>query len=134
MIDIPEDELSFRASRAGGPGGQFVNKVSTRIEVRWNVRTTRALDDAQRARVIHKLASRLDGEGYLRVVASDTRSQLRNKEAARARLVEAVDKALVIPKARRPTKTPKAAKQKRLDTKRLRGQLKASRRPVRNDD
>jgi ribosome-associated protein len=134
MIVIPDHELEFQASRAGGPGGQHVNKTATRIEVRWNVRLSHAIDEEQRQRLLTRLASRLDGDGRLRVVAADTRSQLRNREAARERLTALVGKALVRPNQRRKTKTPAAERQKRLETKRRRGQLKATRRRVKTDE
>jgi ribosome-associated protein len=80
-VSIPRDELTVRASRAGGAGGQHVNTSSTRIEIVWGVMTSRALDDAQRAHVLGKLASRLDAGGHLRVVSSARRSQRQNLEA-----------------------------------------------------
>jgi len=134
MTAIPEGELEYRASRAGGPGGQHVNKTSTRIEVRWNVATSAALDPAQRQRLLKVLAQRIDGEGWLRTVASDSRSQLRNREAARERLIALVEEALVEPKARRKTKTPARERAKRLKAKRLRAEVKATRRRVRDDE
>lgn len=127
-VVIPRDELTARASRSGGAGGQHVNTSSTRVEVLWNVRTSRVLTDDQRARLEEKLASRLDGEGSLRVVASDTRSQLQNRERAETRLAEVVRLALVVPKKRRPTKPSRAAKQARLDAKRRISDKKRDRR------
>ena len=127
-LTIPRDELSARATRSGGAGGQHVNTSSTRIEVLWNPATSRVLTDDQRAMITAKLAARLDAEGNVRVVASDTRSQLRNREAAESRLAELVREALVVPKKRRPTKPTRAAKQARLDDKRRRGEKKRERR------
>ena len=127
-ITIPRSELETRASRSGGAGGQHVNKTSSRIEIRWNVRTTTALDDATRARVLEKLASRLDGDGNVRVVSSEMRSQLQNRERAEARLAELVRKALVVPKARKKTKPSRAAREKRLDEKKRTSEKKANRR------
>ena len=127
-ITIPRGELETRASRAGGAGGQHVNKTSSRIEIRWNVRTTTALDDATRSRVLEKLASRLDGDGNVRVVSSEMRSQLQNRERAEERLAELVRKALVVPKARKKTKPSRAAKEKRLDEKKRKSEKKANRR------
>src|SRR5258705_13571545 len=94
-VAIPRAELEYRASRAGGAGGQHVNTSSTRIELLWNVRTTSALDADARHRVETKLASRVDGEGNVRVVSSARRSQLQNREAAEERLIELVRAALV---------------------------------------
>ena len=124
---IPRSELVYRASRAGGAGGQHVNTSSTRIELLWNVRTTAALDADSRARVEAKLASRLDGEGWLRVVASARRSQGQNREAAEARLLELVRAALVVPKRRKPTKPGRGAKEARLADKKKRSDTKRER-------
>jgi ribosome-associated protein len=127
-VVIPRDELSARASRAGGAGGQHVNTSSTRIELLWNISTSRVLSDDQRERLLQKLSSRLDGEGNLRVVASDRRSQLQNRESAEARLAELVRAALVIPKKRKATKPSRAAKQARLDSKKRQSEKKRDRR------
>ena len=132
-VSIPRSELVFRASRAGGPGGQHVNTSSTRIELLWSPVASRALDDAARARVLEKLASRLDGEGCVRVVASENRSQLRNREAAERRLAELVRKALVVPRARRKTKPTRAAKARRLEEKKRKSEKKAQRRKPADD-
>ncbi len=129
VLAIPRTELVYRASRAGGAGGQHVNTSSTRIELLWNVGTTQALDDAQRARVAGKLASRLDGEGWLRVVSSARRSQGQNREAAEERLVALVRAALVVPKRRKPTKPSRGQKEARLTEKKKRGDTKRQRRP-----
>ena len=128
-LTIPRAELEFRASRSGGPGGQHVNTSSTRVEVEWNVRMSGALRDRDRARLIEKLASRIDGEGALRVVASDMRSQRQNRESAELRLAELVRGALVVPKARKKTRMPRAAKEKRLDEKKRQSEKKRMRRP-----
>jgi ribosome-associated protein len=127
-VAIPRAELDVRATRAGGPGGQHVNTSSTRIELRWNVRTTQALDEERRARVLEKLAGRLDGEGALRIVASEHRSQRQNREAAEARLAILVREALVVPKVRRPTRPTRASVRERLDTKRRASERKQQRR------
>ena len=127
-VVIPREELLARASRAGGAGGQHVNTSSTRIELLWNVGTTRALTDEQRERVLHKLSSRLDGEQNVRVVASDRRSQRQNREAAEGRLADLVRTALVVPKKRRATKPSRAAKQARLDSKKRLSDKKRERR------
>jgi len=127
-IVIPRAELVVRATRSGGPGGQHVNTSSTRIELLWNPTTSGALTDAQRARLTAKLAARLDAEGFVRVVSSESRSQRQNREAAEARLAEQVRKALVVPKKRIPTKPSRAAKERRLEAKRKRGEKKRDRR------
>lgn len=125
---IPRDELIVRASRAGGAGGQHVNTSSTRIEVVWNPSRSRILDDDERARVTSKLASRLDAEGNLRVVASDTRSQRQNRELAEGRLAGLVRRALVVPRKRKATRPSRAVKERRLDEKKRDSSKKRERR------
>jgi ribosome-associated protein len=125
---IPRAELETRATKSGGAGGQHVNTSSTRIELLWNVRTSAVLDDERRALLLTKLATRIDGEGVLRVVASDRRSQRQNRDEAESRLAELVRRALVVPKKRRPTKPSRAAREARLSEKKRRGERKANRR------
>lgn len=130
---IPRGELTYRASKAGGAGGQHVNTSSTRIELLWNVRTTTALDEEARALVLAKLATRIDGEGSIRVVSSARRSQGQNREAAEERLVELVRAALVVQKRRKPTKPSRGAREARLTEKKKRGETKRQRRSDSND-
>ena len=106
---MPLAELEFRASRSGGPGGQHVNTSSTRVEVWWDVAGSPALSEAQRQRLLARLASRLDGAGRLRLVSSSSRSQLRNREEVTERLRDARGRALAVPKPRKRTKPPRAA-------------------------
>ena len=127
-VSIPRHELEYRASRAGGAGGQHVNTSSTRIELLWNVLSSQALDEAARARVAEKLASRLDGQGTLRVVSSARRSQIQNREAAEARLAELVRGALAVPRRRKATKPTRASREARLGEKKKRGETKRQRR------
>lgn len=124
---IPESELEFRASRAGGPGGQHVNKVSTRVEVHWDVASSPSLTDQQRTRLMERLGRRLDSTGVMRVVAQDHRSQLRNREAAVARLNDLVQRALHQPKPRKRTRPSGAAREARLKAKARRAKLKTER-------
>ena len=130
---VPPEELELRVSRASGPGGQHVNKTSTRVEVLWNVRRTSALSDTQRARVLTKLANRVDAAGLLHIVAQDRRSQLQNRVAAIERLEALVTAALIVPKPRRPTRPTKGSREARIATKKRRGHLKRERR-TRGDD
>jgi ribosome-associated protein len=134
QLSIPLAELEYRATRSGGPGGQHVNTSASRVEVVWDVAGSRALDDNQRARLMARLKSRLDSDGKLRLVASDRRSQLRNKESATERLREVVTRALVVPKKRGKSTVPRAEKARRLEAKRRRGEIKARRRPVKGDE
>lgn len=131
---LPLSELDYRATRSGGPGGQHVNTSSTRIEVWWDIAASPTLTDEQRARLLRRLTTRLDGEGRLRIVASESRSQLRNREAATERLREIVAAALAVPKPRKRTKPSRAAKAARLDAKRRRSVTKRERRPPRHED
>jgi ribosome-associated protein len=131
---LPLAELDYRATRSGGPGGQHVNTSSTRIEVWWDVRSSLALTEDQRARLLERLSRRLDGEGRLRVVASESRSQLRNREAATERLRELVASALAVPKPRKRTRPSRAAKAARLEAKRRRSALKRDRRQPRHEE
>jgi len=129
-LTIPGRELTARASRAGGPGGQHVNTTSTRVEVVWNVAQTSALDPETRDRVVARLANRLDGDGNLRVVAAESRSQRHNKDAAATRLAAIVAHALLVPKRRRPTRPTHASRQKRLESKRRVSEKKRLRREI----
>jgi ribosome-associated protein len=133
-LRVPLAELEFRASRSGGPGGQHVNTSSTRVEVTWDVAGSPALSEEQRQRLLVRLASRLDGTGRLRLVSSGTRSQLRNRVDVTERLREVVAQALVVPKTRKRTRTPRAAKAARLESKRRRAATKRDRRPPRGEE
>ena len=133
-VSIPRAELTVRATRSGGPGGQHVNTSSTRIEVVWNIDRTTALDDAQRARARERLGARVDAEGNVRVVASDSRSQRRNREEAEVRLAGLIRRALHVPKPRRKTRPTASSVATRLDDKRRRARLKAERRRPPRDD
>lgn len=127
---IPAAELRFRATRAGGPGGQHVNKAATRVEVSWNVAESPSLSDEQRRRLRERLRTRLTAGGVLRVACDEHRSQWRNRQAAEARLNALVAAALKPRKRRKKTKPPAAARERRLHEKRLRGDRKRQRGPV----
>ena len=133
-LRVPASELSFRATRAGGPGGQHVNTSSSRVEVLWDFASSPAVDAALGERLRARLARRLDAEGRLRVVAQASRSQWQNRADATARLAELVAAALTDPKPRRPTKPSKAVKRRRLEAKRHQGQKKADRRRPPTDE
>ena len=127
-LTIPRGELTFRATKSGGPGGQHVNTSSTRVELLWSPAASAVLPDEIRARLLEKLASRLDGEGMIRIVSSENRSQLRNRQAAMERLGELVRSALVVQKKRRATKPSRGAKEARLGEKKIHSEKKARRR------
>jgi ribosome-associated protein len=131
---IPWDELEFRATRAGGPGGQHVNTSATRVELLWDLAASKAPTAAQRARLREKLATRLSGEGILRVVSASRRSQWQNREEALERLREVVARALIIPKRRVKTRPTRASKEARLTGKKTRAGIKRLRGRVRDED
>ncbi len=126
-IVIPEDELQVAFARSGGAGGQNVNKVSSKAEVRWSPRTSRALSAVDREWLLGKLGARLTTEGELIVISTKTRDQVRNRADAEAKLAELIATALVRPKPRRATKPSKGAKERRLKEKKVRGEIKRGR-------
>lgn len=132
-VTIARDELEARATRSSGPGGQHVNRSATRVELLWRPSTSRSLGESERARVLERLASRVDAAGYVRVVASAFRSQRQNREAAERRLAELVRAALVVPKRRVRTRTPRVAVERRLADKKRRSEQKRLRRPSSDD-
>jgi len=128
-LTIPESELSWRFSRSSGPGGQGVNTADSRAELVWDVAGSAVLSPLQRERLLERLSGRLV-DGTLTIAASEHRAQLRNREAARARLAELVGDALLPPAApRRPTRPTRGAKERRLDAKKRRTDVKRLRRP-----
>jgi ribosome-associated protein len=127
-VAIPLAELSFRATRSGGPGGQHVNTSSTRIELWWDVARSPSLSEEQRGRVRARLATRLTEEGLLRIVVSETRSQAQNRERAIGRFEELLAAALVVAKRRKPTRPSRAAKERRLTEKKQQSARKQQRR------
>ena len=127
---IPDNELRFRAVRAGGPGGQHVNKTSTRVEVLWDVGQSAVLSDDQRRLLLHKLANRIGADGVLRVAAGARRSQLQNRAAAVQRINELVQSALERPTPRKKTRPPRRAAEERLTAKKKRSEVKERRRRV----
>jgi ribosome-associated protein len=129
-VRVPRAELTYRATRSGGPGGQHVNTSSTRVELTWDVGASPSVSDDERARIREKLANRISGEGVLLLAASEHRSQNQNKEAVTERFVALVRQALVVPKARRKTRPSKASREARLRAKKHRSEVKRSRRSL----
>lgn len=123
-------EVTFQTSRSSGPGGQNVNKVESRVELRFTIAASQQLTDAQKERLLDKLRNRLTAEGELLITAQEDRSQLRNKDIALRKLHELLLKSLHQDKPRKPTKPSKSAVRKRLETKKKDGEKKASRRRV----
>ena len=125
---IPAREVRFRFSRSGGPGGQNVNKRDTQVELLFDVAGSPSLGPIQRSRAMSRLASRLDADGVLRIVASDERTQGRNREIALERFSDVMQQAIAPdPPKRRPSKPSKAAKERRLQSKKLRAKTKRQR-------
>ena len=134
-LSIPEDELKFAASRSSGPGGQHVNKTSTRVTLSFDVANSPTLTEGQKTFVLSRLATRVSKEGILRVVSQQTRSQAANKELAVERFIELLQQALKEKPLRKRTAISAAAKQRRLDEKRRRSRLKQKRSwRVRSED
>ncbi len=128
LIDDLHKEVKYKTSRSGGAGGQHVNKVSTKVELLFNVNESLVLSENQKQKIIEKLVNRIDNEGILHLQCDETRSQLKNKELALKRLEELLKEALKPVKKRKPSKPTKAAKRKRLDEKKKHSLKKESRR------
>jgi len=133
-LKIPEEELVLQVSRASGPGGQKVNKTSSRVTLRWSVATSTALSERQRARLLARLGSRLTREGELVLHAQRSRSQASNREQARARLLELVRDALVERAPRRPTAPTRGSRERARTAKSHRGARKRQRARVQLDE
>ena len=127
-VTIPAGELGLAFARSGGSGGQNVNKVSSKVELRWNPASSTALTDDDRTWLMQKLANRLTTDGDLIVVSQLTRDQIKNRDDAASKLALIVRTALERPKNRRPTKPSRASKRRRVEAKKHRGEIKKNRR------
>lgn len=128
LFTIPESELQWSFSTSGGPGGQHANRNATRAELSWDLAASGALDEQLKERLVSGLGSRLRN-GVVVVSAADSRSQWRNRQMARRRLVERLEQALRERRRRIPTRTPRAAHDARIRDKRRRGAAKRLRKP-----
>ncbi|NTU41753.1 MAG: aminoacyl-tRNA hydrolase [Nitrospirales bacterium] len=127
-ISIDENELDEKFVRASGPGGQNVNKVATAVQLRFDVRRSASLPEPVRERLLRLAANRATEEGILIIEARQFRTQEQNRHDARQRLIALIRKALETPKPRRATKPTRAAKARRMEGKRIRGQIKKLRK------
>lgn len=121
-------ELVFSASRSGGAGGQNVNKVNTKVELRFNIAASVLLTDEEKSILLQKLEAKLTQEGILIIVSQTERTQLRNKEIGIEKFYDILEKSLKVQKKRKSTKPTPASKEKRLESKRIQSQLKSARR------
>lgn len=129
--EVLRHEIVYRATRSSGPGGQHVNKTSTRVELYWDLEASEALSKPEKERLRVSLAKLLNKDGLLMITASPTRSQMRNKQAAEKKFISLLEKALILPKKRKAPRGPSAqAKAKRLRDKRMQSERKAGRRKV----
>ena len=129
--ELLRHEISFKATRSSGPGGQHVNKTSTRIELHWDLERSTAFSEQEKTRLRTALAKRLNKEGQLIISASPTRSQLKNKQVALAKFFRLLEKSLEVPKKRKRPRGPSAAaKAKRLKDKRIHSERKANRKKI----
>ncbi len=132
-LSIPLTELEYRFTRSHGPGGQHVNVSATQVELLFDVAHSPSLTDAQRTRLMGKLGNLIDKAGVLHLADQSERSQFRNREIVTARFQALLAAALRVPKPRRPTKPTAASREKRLVTKKRRGQAKQLRRRAFDD-
>ena len=133
-LRIPSSEISFTSSRSSGPGGQHVNKGSTRVTLLFNVAVSPSLNGVQKKRLQELLGTRINQAGVLRVSSQESRSQSRNRQSALDRFVSLLREALHRPKPRRPTRKPRRSKEERLQKKKQRAQLKRDRSKVSSSD
>ncbi|NUY81517.1 aminoacyl-tRNA hydrolase [Flavobacterium sp. MAH-1] len=128
--DKIQSEFQYKAVRSSGAGGQNVNKVSSKVELIFNLQNSCCFTDEEKTRLFEKLATRLNKSGQLVLKSDEDRSQLKNKEIVTKRFFELIEKALHVPKIRKATKVPRAVVEKRLKTKRNASEIKQSRRKL----
>ena len=131
MMDL-SNEIKFKTSRSGGKGGQNVNKVETMVEAYWKIDDSRLISAEQKMLLKEKLAAKINTEGELMLKSRTERTQLGNKAKVLEKMANLVKKALIVPKKRKPTKISKAAKQKRIDSKKKVADVKLTRQKIKN--
>ena len=131
---IPDSDLSFAFIRASGPGGQNVNKVSSAVQLRFDMAGTTALSDSVKSRLRALAGRRVTDDGAILITARNQRSQDHNRREALERLADLISRALIVPKTRKATKPTRASKERRLESKTRQQQTKKARRSVRWDD
>ncbi|MDH4471148.1 MAG: alternative ribosome rescue aminoacyl-tRNA hydrolase ArfB [Fluviicola sp.] len=122
-------EITVKTSRSGGKGGQHVNKVSTKVELAFDLANTHLLSEEQKSLLLERLSGKLTKEGVLLIVSQSERTQLGNKRVAMVKLIELLERNLIVEKKRKPTKVPKSVIEKRLIAKKRRGEIKKFRKP-----
>ncbi len=133
-LAIDESELDYEFARSSGPGGQNVNKVETKVTLKFVVEDSAVLSDEEKRRVSEALASRITKDGVLRVTSQRHRTREANRHAAIGRFIELLDDALEVRAPRKKTKVSRAAKRRRIEGKKRRGQIKRMRKPPGVDD
>jgi ribosome-associated protein len=130
MLDISK-EIKFKTARSGGKGGQHVNKVETMVEGYWHVQHSSLLNDDEKLLISDKLKNKINSDGFLMMKSQQSRTQLLNKEDVVRKINIAVNKALIVPKKRKPTKPTQSSKEERLSSKKISSAKKQERKKVR---